>query len=92
MALLARLKERLLGDERASLALDTVGDLYDSADDPEAFHAALADGDLERAADHSSFTVDELREKIDVLRLSGEGLAADYPDAATTDKDEFVRS
>lgn len=92
MALLTRLKERLLGDDRAIRATETVERLYESATDPEAFHAALTDGDLDRAANHSTLTVEELREKVDVLRFAGEGLAADYPDAATTDKDEFVRS
>ena len=50
--------------------------LYDRADDPEAFHAALAEGDIERAAGYRSLSEDELHAHLDRLYTTGVSLAA----------------
>lgn len=90
MPLLARLKERLLGDTRAEQAIEEMKTLYDQAEDPEAFHAALAVGDIERAASYSSFSESEIHSRLDRLYATGVDLADEYPEVADTEKEEFA--
>lgn len=90
--MLSRLKERLLGDERTVAALAGVKSLYDTADDPEAFHRALQEGDIERAANHHPLSADELHDRIgDVMDL-GEALADDYEEVLDHDEEEFINA
>lgn len=56
MPILSRLKERLLGETHVEQAIEDMETLYDRAEDPEAFHTALAEGDIERAASYSSLS------------------------------------
>jgi hypothetical protein len=90
MPLLARLKERLLGETRVEQAMEDMEKLYDRAEDPEAFHAALADGDIDRAANHSSLSHAEIESRLDSLYTAGVDLAEEYPEVADTEKEEFA--
>lgn len=92
MALLARLKDRLLGDSRTAEAIARFRDLYQNARDPEAFHAALADGDVSRAAEYHPLSEEDLQNEIDALYAAGVDLAEDYPEAADTDKEAFTEA
>lgn len=67
MILLAWLKERFLDADRADCATratETVERFYANATDLKVFYITLTDGDLERAAEHSTLSADELCERI----------------------------
>ncbi|MFC6723195.1 hypothetical protein ACFQE1_02060 [Halobium palmae] len=71
-------------------AVSTLRELYAGAGDPEAFHEALGNGDIGRAAQHHSLSENELRERIDSIYSIGMDLTKDYPEMADVDRDEFV--
>lgn len=87
-----RLKERLLGDERTVGALAEVKNLYDTAEDPEAFHAALTEGDIEAAAEHHPLSAEELHDRFDSIAGFGEELAREYPEVVDQEKEEFINA
>jgi len=86
------LKERVLGDSRTVGALAEFKSLYDTADNPDAFHSALAEGNIDRAAEYHPLSADDLRERIDSIMGLGVELTDEYPDIATTGKEEFINS
>ena len=90
--MLEKLKERLLGDSRTVGALAEFKSLYESADDPEAFHEALVDGDIERAAEHHPLSAEELHVRIDDLMGIGAELAEEYPEVVGSDREEFINA
>ena len=75
MPLLVRLRERLFGDTRTEQTIEDVKQLYGRAEDPEAFHAALAEGDIERATSHSALSEAEIHSCLDRLYTAGIELA-----------------
>lgn len=87
--MLKRLKERFLGDERTVGVVADLKALYETADDPEAFHAALSEGDIEAASEHHPLSAAELHERIDGMMGLGSDLAEDYPEVVESDPEEF---
>ena len=90
--MLKRLKERFLGDERTVGALAEIKSLYDTADDPGAFHLALTEGDIERAADHHPLSAEELHDRFGDLMEMSEELADEYSEIETGDREEFINA
>lgn len=90
--MLQRLKERFLGDERTLGAVAELKSLYDAAEDPEAFHEAMTQGDIESAADHHPLSSDELHDRVDGMMDLGDGLAEDYSEIRDKEPEEFINA
>lgn len=90
--MLDRLKEQLLSDGRMGEALSEFRLLYETAEEPAAFHAALAEGDIAAAADHHPLTADELHERIGDVMATGEVLADDYDVVLEHDRSDFINA
>lgn len=88
--MLKRLKERFIGDARTMGAVADLKSLYDTADDKEAFHAALADGNIDGAAEYHPLSAEELHEKIEGMMTAGEELAEEYPEVVDSDPEEYI--
>lgn len=88
--MLTKLKERFLGDDRTVGVVTDMKLLYEAADDKEAFHAALQDGDIETAATYHPLSAEELHAKIDGMLSAGTNLAEDYEQITEADKQAFI--
>jgi hypothetical protein len=65
-------------DRRVLSALAQLRSLYEDADDVDAFHDALARGDIAGASDHHPLTAEELHERVDRMMENGAQLIEDY--------------
>ena len=90
--MLKELKERFLGDKRTIGAVAELKSLYEAADDPEAFHEALAQGNIVGAADHHPLTAEELHNRIDDMMEKGMQLSEDYNEVLDHDQQDFIEA
>lgn len=77
MALRDKLIE-VLRDGRASKAIWKIEQLYREVDNPQQFQKALAEGDLETAAEAAGMREGKLISKLDNLRKFGEVLGEEH--------------
>lgn len=90
--MLDRLKDQLLSDDRMGQALAEFRSLYEMAEDPVAFHAALTEGDIAAAAEHHLLTADELSERCGDMMAAGEALADDYGAVLEHERIDFINA
>jgi hypothetical protein len=90
--MLEKFKSALLSDNRAIKAVTQIRELYETADNPQAFHDALEAGEMSKAAAEVDLTEEELCELFNELRGTGTELASEYADLAKYDKDEFIEA
>lgn len=90
--MLKELKKRILGEDRVIGAVADIKTLYETADDPEAFHAALQEGNFERAAEHHRLTAEELEDRFSELLRVGKDIEDDHGEILDYDKDELINA
>jgi protein-disulfide isomerase len=87
MSILEKMKD-VLADGRSSTAIRKIEELYDEVDNPEQFQKALAEGDLEAAAEAAGMREDKLVAKLDNLREFGEAIGKEHSDTIENIDDE----